>query len=102
MDQGLRPLAAKGWRLTWQAVRRRLNKAADALATLGVFWADALRQAGHTAVATWIVWHNSPDMTLPYCFPDANLAGLPTSAIPDAVDALEAIAHRASRNRGSA
>jgi hypothetical protein len=34
MDFALRQASEAGWTLTWQAVRRRLNKAADRLATL--------------------------------------------------------------------
>eukprot|EP00959_Pyramimonas_sp_CCMP1952_P408876 8568600-Pyramimonas_sp.AAC.1 len=45
MDFALRQASDSGWALTWQAVRRRLNKAADRLATLGVFWASALNRA---------------------------------------------------------
>eukprot|EP00959_Pyramimonas_sp_CCMP1952_P010674 223598-Pyramimonas_sp.AAC.1 len=59
MDFALRQASEAGWTLTWQAVRRRLNKAADRLATLGVFWADALRRAGDLAVTSWIVWDGS-------------------------------------------
>ena len=94
MDQGLRPLVAGGWRLTWQAVRRRLNKAADALATLGVFWADRLRQNGHDAVASWIVWHDDPPSSVPPLFPAPSLTGLPVQDIPQAVCDLEAGAAR--------
>ena len=32
-------LAAGGWRVSWQAIRRRSNMAADGEATAGVFWA---------------------------------------------------------------
>ena len=82
MEQGLQPLIAKGWRLTWQAVRRRLNKAADALATLGVFWADRLRQEGHTAVASWILWHEGPPSEPPHAFPVPNLTSIPIQDFP--------------------
>ena len=47
------PLAAAaegGWRLTWIAVRRRLNAAADELATSAVRWASSLRAGGLTGV----------------------------------------------------
>ena len=97
MDQGLRPLAAKGWRLAWQAVRRRLNKAADTLATLGVYWADRLKQAGHTAVATWTVWHGSASTATPTLFPDPSLGGLPTERLAEAVEQLEAETARLTR-----
>ena len=57
MDPALRPLA-EGGALTWQAVRRRLNVAADRLAALGVFWAHALAKNGTTRALTWTVWHD--------------------------------------------
>ena len=37
IELALGPLAQRGWALQWQAVRGRLNKAADRLATVGVF-----------------------------------------------------------------
>ena len=43
------PLAATleaGWQLSWLAVRRRLNTAADAAATSAVYWAGRLRNGG--------------------------------------------------------
>eukprot|EP00959_Pyramimonas_sp_CCMP1952_P259266 5420254-Pyramimonas_sp.AAC.1 len=55
----LRQASGAGWTLTWQAVRRRFNRAADRLAILGVFWADALRRAGDLAVASWVFWEGS-------------------------------------------
>ena len=48
LEGGLRPLAEEGWVLEFQAVRRRLNQGADALATDGVHWAQELRAAGET------------------------------------------------------
>ena len=42
LDGRLGALLCRGWTLTWRAVRRRLNSAADALATGGVLWAGAL------------------------------------------------------------
>eukprot|EP00959_Pyramimonas_sp_CCMP1952_P433465 9077244-Pyramimonas_sp.AAC.1 len=35
MEDALGQAGSAGWVLTWQAVRRRLNKAADSLATIG-------------------------------------------------------------------
>ena len=49
------PLAAaaeRGWSLTWLAIRRRLNEAADALATSTVCWAARLRDGGLSGVVT--------------------------------------------------
>ena len=48
--------AEKGWHLSWTAVRRRLNKAADAAATAAVLWAHRLRRAGHTRPVTTVDW----------------------------------------------
>ena len=42
--------AEKGWQIKWRAVRRRLNKAADAVATEGVEWAHRLLKQGISAV----------------------------------------------------
>ena len=42
LDGRLGALLCRGWTLTWRAVRRRLNSAADALATGGVLWAGTL------------------------------------------------------------
>ena len=42
LDLPLADAAEAGWTLQWQAVRRRLNRAADALATVGVHWAARL------------------------------------------------------------
>eukprot|EP00969_Alexandrium_andersonii_P329523 14561809-Alexandrium_andersonii.AAC.1 len=45
------PLGTAAWRgerLEWQAVRRHLNEEANRLATLVVYWAVALRDAGRT------------------------------------------------------
>eukprot|EP00959_Pyramimonas_sp_CCMP1952_P344488 7214909-Pyramimonas_sp.AAC.1 len=60
MDFALRQAANGGWTLSRQAVRRRLNKAADRVATLGEFWADALRAAGHRAVYILVAWAAHP------------------------------------------
>jgi len=49
------PLAsayASGWQVEWVAVRRRLNAAADALATAGVMWAANVAEAGGCSVLT--------------------------------------------------
>ena len=42
LDGRIGALLSRGWQLTWRAVRRRLNRAADARATGGVRWAGAL------------------------------------------------------------
>ena len=46
IDEQLGRLLAAGWRISWRAVRRRLNRAADRLATAGFHWAEELRTAG--------------------------------------------------------
>ena len=60
MQSVLEPLlgriALAGWGLSWQAVRRRLNGAADALATDGVHWAASLARAGVTEPRLHIEW----------------------------------------------
>eukprot|EP00959_Pyramimonas_sp_CCMP1952_P358462 7505534-Pyramimonas_sp.AAC.1 len=59
MEEALGQVEGAGWVLTWQAARRRLNKAADSLATIGVHWADALRREGITAVTSHAQWSGS-------------------------------------------
>ena len=89
MDQALRPLAERGWTLSWQAVRRQLNGAADRLATLGVHWASRLKHAGITAARTWTVWRNTrwdtPDHFPGLCDP---LALDDVSRLCDELDAV--------------
>ena len=46
LEPVLARLAAGGWCVTWQAIRRRSNMAADGEATGGVFWAARLRGSG--------------------------------------------------------
>ena len=45
-----------GWHLTWKAVRRRLNKAADEVATEGVRWAHDLLKQGHKQPQVRVQW----------------------------------------------
>ncbi|CAK0854587.1 unnamed protein product, partial [Prorocentrum cordatum] len=56
IEEGLAPLAAEGWVLEFQAVRRRLNSGADALATEGVEWAAELRAQGDLRVQSRTRW----------------------------------------------
>eukprot|EP00959_Pyramimonas_sp_CCMP1952_P029636 622171-Pyramimonas_sp.AAC.1 len=58
MEDALGQAESAGWVLTWQAARRRLNKAAGSLATIGVYSADALRKEGVTAVTTHVHWES--------------------------------------------
>ena len=44
LGDALTNLCEGGWQVAWQAVRRRLNMAADAAATEGVFWAGRIRR----------------------------------------------------------
>ena len=46
LEPGLGRLASAGWGLSWVAVRRRLNTAADELATEGLFRAAGLARSG--------------------------------------------------------
>ena len=52
----LAALAADGWTLDWTAVRRRLDKAADAGATTAVFWARRLWADGVRRPVEWTEW----------------------------------------------
>ena len=56
LEVGLGAVLAAGWRLSWQAVRRRLNGDADALATAGVYWAAQLRGRGVTDTRVQVEW----------------------------------------------
>ena len=55
LDYRLGALLSRGWRIEWRAVRRRLNRAADRLATAGVQWAGSLveEQATGEYRLTW-------------------------------------------------
>ena len=53
LEAALGDALGQGWLLTWQAVRRRLNHSADALATRGVMWAAQRRDQGLFALATY-------------------------------------------------
>ena len=55
LAESLGDLALAGWAPKWIAVRRRFNKAADALATAGVKWA-ATMDDDPGAVHTWFQW----------------------------------------------
>ena len=50
-------LEGAGWTLEWRAIRRRLNCAADAVATAGVYAAARHAAAGHFAPVLRTVWH---------------------------------------------
>eukprot|EP00959_Pyramimonas_sp_CCMP1952_P405508 8499003-Pyramimonas_sp.AAC.1 len=68
MESALAQAKSIGWVLSWQAARRRLNKAADSLATQGVFLAVALRNAGDAAVHADVQWAGAHS-ALPARFP---------------------------------
>ena len=95
MNLGLAPLTARGWQLSWVAIRRRLNKAADRLATLGVFWAARLRALGDTATRTWVVWHQGNAGGTPTHFPTGACPSLDPDEVRTAADELEVTAARA-------
>ena len=101
MELALGPLAQRGWRLQWQAIRRRLNKAADRLATLGVFWAEGLRRQGVHGVRTHVVWHTSgsPPPEPPAHFPAPQEASLDPASVQRIVEDLEDLV-RSARQRG--
>ena len=46
----------RGWLLSWQAVRRRLNQTADRLVTRGVMWAARMRDSGRAMMAVSTRW----------------------------------------------
>ena len=52
----LAALTADGWTLDWTAVRRRLDKAADAGATTAVFGARRLWADGVRRTVEWTEW----------------------------------------------
>ena len=59
LAEALATAAEKGWSLRWRAVRRRLNKAADEVATEGVWWAQRLAAQGVTAPQTRVMWFDT-------------------------------------------
>ena len=56
LEPALARLATGGWRVTWQAIRRRSNMAADAEATEGVYWARQIRDVGGAAQCWRVRW----------------------------------------------
>ncbi len=72
LDQGLADLAVEGWDVTWVAVRRRLNRAADACATAALHWAShlAVDPGFHSPddPRIFVQWHDTPT-PLPYGLP---------------------------------
>ena len=46
VDRALTLVLAQGWAVSWRAVRRRLNKEADRVATGGVMWAGVVNEQG--------------------------------------------------------
>jgi hypothetical protein len=64
LDQGLADLAVEGWDVTWVAVRRRLNRAADACATAALHWAAHLAsEPGHSSSVDpkiFVQWRDDP------------------------------------------
>ena len=62
LDAGLQALALLGFQVQWQAVRRRLNSAADAVATAALQWA---------ACAPVFLWRDSPSPLPPGLEPPA-------------------------------
>ena len=56
VERGLNAVLGQGWRLAWQAVRRRLNGDADCFATQGVMLAARLRDAGQYDLNTTVTF----------------------------------------------
>jgi hypothetical protein len=56
LEPGLTQLALAGWQVSWGAVRRRLNMAADAEATEGIFCARRLLDEGGVAPRMRVRW----------------------------------------------
>ena len=54
VDDALMLIASRRWQVTWHAVRRHLNRAADALATFGVLAALRRLEAGIGQDAVWL------------------------------------------------
>ena len=103
LAETLGAVLAAGWRLTWNGVRRRFNEGADSLATLGVFWADALLSAGLPVAQAHVVWHTQNPPSLPPCFPPVP-PSLALDAIRPPLDCLLAAAAaeaRTARARGA-
>jgi hypothetical protein len=53
LDAGLQALARLGFQVQWQAVRRRLNTAADSVATAALLWAAACSDNRPAPFYTW-------------------------------------------------
>ena len=60
LEVALASILDRNWRLEWQAVRRRLNKQSDELATRGVFWAAERRDSGVTHITFSVTWLTEP------------------------------------------
>ena len=58
LEPALGAIYYAGWTLSWQAVRRRLNTAADTVATRGVLWAAQLAAQGHHAIRRLTHWYH--------------------------------------------
>ena len=65
MEDTVTQVARAGLRLEWQAVRRRLNTAADALATAAQAWCKDIQQRGDKLPSEYIEWK---DLSLPAPF----------------------------------
>ena len=55
MEVALADVYLLGWQLDWQAVRRHLNTASDALATQGICMAAREVDEGRRALVVWSV-----------------------------------------------
>ena len=66
LEVPLTGLALNGWVLAWQAVRRRVNAAADALATSALLWAAERHGTGLPTPVMDVTWDVSPGVRLPH------------------------------------
>ena len=56
LEEPLGDVYARGWSVEWVAARRHLNRAADVLATAGVFW--AARLAEQNSMSIKVCWES--------------------------------------------
>ena len=60
LEPALARVCTGAWRVTWRAIRRRLNMAADACAAEGVFWAWRLMDETVTERRLRVRWLAAP------------------------------------------
>ena len=60
LDQALEAARHQGWRLMWQAIRRRQNGVAHGAATAAALWAYGLLVDGYSGTHLHVEWANVP------------------------------------------